>query len=177
MLTAICDCFGTPAHVVTTSGSPNRLRGQYDYTSEKMTYYQDEPIKCTEPEVAAKVIATLYDAKARGSGLEKAVEEIVKQTGWWDKAIAKAVFTALEKTLEAGKSMGPALRHAYDEAVKEAEKIEEFAREHPVLTGVVCAIIALGVLYLLWPAVVEAMGFGELGPIEGTMKSNCRFFI
>ena len=45
--------------------------------------------------------------------------------------------------------------------------MEEFAGEHPVLTGVFCAVVALGVLYLLWPVIIEALGFGELGPIEG----------
>lgn len=74
-----------------------------------------------------------------------------------------------EKVLKADMAVGNALNRAYEEAVKEAEKMEEFAGEHPVLTGVFLTVVALGVLYLWWPLTTEALGFGELGPIEGVI--------
>jgi hypothetical protein len=43
----------------------------------------------------------------------------------------------------------------------------DFADEHPILTTAVVAILAIGVLYLCWPAALELLGFGAEGPIEG----------
>ncbi|KAK4541176.1 hypothetical protein LTR36_008250 [Oleoguttula mirabilis] len=172
MLTAIFDCLCGPANEQATTTSTSTVPGkQYGFTCEKMAYYHNEPITCIEADAAAKVIDALYDAKHRGSSLEQALEELVKANGWWDKAIAKAVLTTLEKTLGAAKVMGGALQRAYEEAVKEAEKMEEFAGEHPVLTGVFCTIVALGVPWLLWPAIVEALGFGELGSFAAAWQS------
>lgn len=54
---------------------------------------------------------------------------------------------------------GP-LKKAYDDAVAAAVG---FAREHPVWT----TLIALGILVILLPWVIEALGFGEAGPVAG----------
>lgn len=52
---------------------------------------------------------------------------------------------------------------AYDKACEEAKAIEEFVAEHPVAT----AVIVLGILVLVAPYVLEALGFAKLGPVEG----------
>ena len=63
--------------------------------------------------------------------------------------------------------MNGALKEAYDKACDAAKAIEGFAAEHPIATAVFCTVIALGVLVILAPYVLEALGFAELGPIEG----------
>ena len=63
--------------------------------------------------------------------------------------------------------MNAAMNDAYKKAFDAAMSIEELAREHPVLTGVFCTVVALGILVILAPYVLEALGFAELGPIEG----------
>jgi hypothetical protein len=55
---------------------------------------------------------------------------------------------------------GP-LKEAYDKAVTEAAKSADFARDHPVWT----TLIALGILAVLLPWVIEALGFGVEGPV------------
>jgi hypothetical protein len=57
--------------------------------------------------------------------------------------------------------MGQAIREAYDRAVNEAT---EFAYDHPVF----CTVLALGILAILMPWVVDAaLGFAEIGPCAG----------
>ena len=60
--------------------------------------------------------------------------------------------------------MAQAMKDAFEKATSAAVG---FARDHPVY----CTIIALGILVILAPWVIEALGFGELGPIEGTCGS------
>jgi hypothetical protein len=57
-----------------------------------------------------------------------------------------------------------ALKEASDKAYAAAA---EFVHEHPVLTAALVTIVAIGILVLLAPWAVEALGFGELGPVEG----------
>ncbi|KAH9205772.1 hypothetical protein DL95DRAFT_397352 [Leptodontidium sp. 2 PMI_412] len=64
--------------------------------------------------------------------------------------------------------MGSTMKEAFDRASGVAE---EFAREHPVLVGVMVTLVALGILALVMPWVIEALGFGALGPVEGMFGS------
>jgi hypothetical protein len=58
--------------------------------------------------------------------------------------------------------MGEAMKDAVQKSTAAAT---EFAKEHPVF----CTVVALGILVLLAPWAIEALGFGELGPIEGML--------
>jgi len=69
--------------------------------------------------------------------------------------------------LRAGKDLGPALSAAYERACEAAKGIPGFAADHPLATAVFCTVVALGVLVVLAPYVLEILGFGELGPAEG----------
>ncbi len=72
--------------------------------------------------------------------------------------------------------MGPALAQAYSSAVEIAEEefydLFEYVKDHPleVAATVVISILAFGVLVALMPWVLELLGFGELGPIEGEIQ-------
>lgn len=59
--------------------------------------------------------------------------------------------------------MGIALGETYERVVREIDSIEGFVKEHPVI----CAVIAIGILVVLAPWVVEALGFAEAGIVEG----------
>lgn len=67
--------------------------------------------------------------------------------------------------------MREAMKDAYEKAIGAADGIAGFSREHPVLTGCICAVIALGILVILAPAVIHALGFGVEGVVEGTIKT------
>lgn len=58
------------------------------------------------------------------------------------------------------------MKEAFEKASFAAE---EFTKEHPVIVGVVVTVVAVGILVLLVPWAVEALGFAELGPIEGNI--------
>ena len=59
------------------------------------------------------------------------------------------------------------MQTAYNKAVEAAKTFEEFEAEHPVATAVFCTVVAIGVLVVFAPEVLEILGFGEFGPIEG----------
>lgn len=99
--------------------------------------------------------------------LPTTVNPIVHQAGGWSEYLAAKILAALQTVLEAGKPLNEAVRSAYDVACRAVEVTEGFAADHPVF----CTLVALGVLVVLAPYVVEYLGFcagfGELGPVEG----------
>ena len=60
---------------------------------------------------------------------------------------------------------------AYDSATDAADRLFQFAKDHPVASAGLLTIVAVGVLVILAPAVVEALGFAELGPLEGSFAA------
>lgn len=82
----------------------------------------------------------------------------------WTEEIGKAVLHGLEQAIRARAKMTDAVNQAVQTATEAAVG---FAKEHPVY----CTLIALGVLAILTPWVIEALGFGELGPIEGSFAA------
>ena len=63
--------------------------------------------------------------------------------------------------------LGKAMQKAFDRAVSEAKTtlsdIPNLPRNHPVY----CSLVALGILVLLAPWALEALGFAEAGPVAG----------
>lgn len=115
----------------------------------------------TENATAADVLTALFNAEKGGQDLKKTLQDIVGERGWTEN-IAKAILGGLENALNNGVQMGQAMREAFNKAVSEATG---FARDHPIF----CTLIALGILVILMPWVLEALGFAELGPVEGEM--------
>jgi hypothetical protein len=67
----------------------------------------------------------------------------------------------LENAINAGTEMAQA---AADAAAQAKDAAVGLAADHPVYA----TLIALGILALLMPWALEILGFGELGPIEGS---------
>lgn len=59
------------------------------------------------------------------------------------------------------------MAEAYQKASEAVNATVEFAGKHPLWTAAVVAIVAFGILVLLAPYLLEALGFAELGPVEG----------
>lgn len=135
------------------------------------SHFRDEPTK-DRADTVNEVLGVLLTATAAPEEAARALEEIVRESGWWDAYTAKALLSTIEDLLRSGKDMSSTMKAAVDRAVREAAKISElakhFANEHPLMVGIVCAIVALGVLYIFWPEILELLGFGLDGPIEGT---------
>jgi hypothetical protein len=74
----------------------------------------------------------------------------------------------LENFLNEGSPPCQAIIEVYDKAYEVAAMLGEFIREHPIF----CIAIALGILILLAPAVVHALRFSALGPVEGKCRPS-----
>lgn len=113
-------------------------------------------------QAASQFVDTLFSAEKNGPELHQALNEIV-QTASLKQYFARVVFETLQKAIEAARPMGIALGETYDKVVREIDGIEGFVKEHPVM----CAVIAIGILVVLAPWVIEALGFAEGGILEG----------
>ena len=116
-----------------------------------------------EEHIAADTIEILFTAEKPGRELQDQLNKIVHTEGWYE-SLAKRILDQLVATLKARKAMGAAMKAAYNHAYHTAKK---FVHEHPLYAAAIFTVVAIGVLVLLVPWVVETLGFGELGPLEG----------
>lgn len=139
--------------------------GSYGYTliSEK----NPRTMTMATQQAATAILTLLQTAEKRGPTLDSAIQDIVVQAGGWYERLAIAVLNVLWNVLKEGSPVGEAMRDAYEKASDAAAGIADFAREHPLYAAAMCAVIALGILMILAPCVIEALGFGVLGPVEG----------
>ncbi|KAJ5481461.1 hypothetical protein N7475_000273 [Penicillium sp. IBT 31633x] len=85
-------------------------------------------------------------------------------TNTWSDAIERATLRGLENAIKAGAEMA---RAATEAAARSKDAAIEFATDHPVYA----TLIALGIFALLTPWALEIIGFGDLGPIEGSFAA------
>ena len=132
------------------------------YANEKQAFDSTRRVRPLE-EVAQDVVNTILRAEKAGTGLKAELDAIVGPYGWKER-LAEKILEKLGAALQgAHDKLGPAIRDAYNKAWQVANEIEGFVIQHPVM----CTIIALGVLAIIAPWVIEALGFAELGPLEG----------
>ena len=166
MLKAILQCLTAEADNTAdqkVAGFPvDDKAGKHVYISEKPKPYPTKHLRTT-PEVAAAICSALREAEKPGRDLDTAIKDIVSQAGGFSERIAAAILAALQKALKEGSPMRQAMREAYNKASDAAAGLPGFAREHPIF----CTVIALGILVILAPAIIHALGFGLSGPIEG----------
>ena len=108
---------------------------------------------------AHHIFNAVQTAEKPGRELRLSVKQIVHPSAW-SETLARCILTRIERAIHDGVKMGPALKEAFDKAVAAASG---FACDHPVYA----TLIAIGILVLLLPWVVEVLGFSELGPVEG----------
>lgn len=88
----------------------------------------------------------------------------------WTESIARAVLEGVINLVQEGRDkMGPAMSEALQWVEDEADKAFDWGTDHPkeIVAGLVI-VIAVGMLVVLMaPWIVEALGFAELGPVEG----------
>ena len=149
---------------------------KHQLLSEKISVqprpYGGSKPKLSTDEAAESIVLAMMNADKAGPSLDATIRSIVHQAGGWSEYLAGKALAALEAVLKAGKPLSGAMQEAYDQACKALKATEGFAADHPIATEVLITVIALGVLVVLAPYVVEYLGFcagfGELGPIEGT---------
>jgi hypothetical protein len=118
-------------------------------------------------------LSILRAAEKCGAELEAQLDNLVVSTGWTEW-IAENVLAGIETALRDGREkMGQAMAMAYDEAARAADEVFKFAESHPMLAAGLITIIAVGILVIMAPMIVEALGFAELGPLEGESLTLC----
>ncbi len=115
--------------------------------------------------MANDILTTVFNAETK-KDLDLKLKSIVRTNGWTER-LAQAILNGLRTALEKGAPMGQVMKDTFEKATTAAL---EFAKEHPVYF----TIIALGVLVVLAPWVIEALGFAELGPVKS--KSNAEIY-
>ncbi|KAE8853492.1 hypothetical protein HRS9122_00484 [Pyrenophora teres f. teres] len=137
------------------------------YIPEEKAALLDTPNLRSAAEVADDVVASILCTSITGPALQMKLDSTVGTYGWSEN-VAKWVLDKLSQALQAThEKLGPAVRDAYNKALEAANKTEGFVIEHPIM----CTVIALGVLAIIAPWVLEALGFGELGPVAGTFAA------
>ena len=143
----------------------DRTAAQYEVLEEQppldFTHEKKQRPQTTESQ-AADILSTLYAADTNDEHLIQRLQDVVHNTGWYED-LAAAVLTGLENALKAEAPVGQAMKDTYGKSTQVVADVWQFAKDHPVF----CAVVALGILVILAPWAIEAVGFGELGPIEG----------
>lgn len=153
-----------PCFPLTPTNGAIRLSTDHQHLSEKAPHTR--PTLSTD-QAASRIITTLMHTAPTDPDHDANIASLVHQAGGWSEYLAAKTLSALETVLRAGKDLGPALSAAYERACEAAKGIPGFAADHPLATAVFCTVVALGVLVVLAPYVLEILGFGELGPAEG----------
>ncbi len=151
------------------------LGGVQDEADHRSLFNMDEkkpvPSPTTEEEeeeIATRILRTLLTAEKPGHDLDRRLQDLVRPCGWYE-GLAKRVLDGLVAAVQSGAAMGGAMKEAFDTATAAASA---FVHEHPVFTAAVAVVVAIGILVLLAPWAVEALGFAELGPVEGEFLSR-----
>ncbi|KAF7114689.1 hypothetical protein CNMCM5793_009640 [Aspergillus hiratsukae] len=119
----------------------------------------------SDKDLASEFLTTLLTTDTTNPSLKKSLDETIHPYNW-TSTLAQTILHGLENAIRSGsgKTMGKA---ATDALVKATHEAYDFAKAHPIYT----TILALGVLAVLAPWVLEVLGFGELGPIQGSFAA------
>lgn len=108
---------------------------------------------------ADKYAEVFFRAEKAGKELQQHLDDIVLPAN-----ITQSLGAAIVRKVAAGIEKGTPTAMAFAESLQRATKEAKiFACEHPVLV----TILAIGVLCLLAPVVLEWLGFSEIGPVAG----------
>ncbi|KAL2134921.1 hypothetical protein VTI74DRAFT_10413 [Chaetomium olivicolor] len=171
--------------------TPNQPRNRHYVLVDEKPFLQPLPsisrtTKCASTnddldQLTHRILTILVTSPAPFPGTNLTAS-IATQTGItaqdWTSYLAERVLHALEDTLKGdhatwGEAIADAYTHAIEFAKEELRELWEYAKEHPyeVAATVLLTVLALGVLARLVPVLVRVLGFGELGPVEGSFAA------
>lgn len=166
ILTSILECLtgGSSSDGSYTSAPTGSLT---DPKREKPSQEQQ-----TDEALAADILSILRTAEKTGPSLQHRLRAAVG-TRSWSESIARAVLSGVLDLVQEGReTMGPAMAEALRTAEEAAHDAFQWGKDHPreVVAGLVI-IVAVGILVVMMaPWIVEALGFAELGPVEGELS-------
>ena len=148
-----------------------------NFNKTSLFQYDEKNTHVSCEEAADRIVNAFFEANEGGPALLAHMDGIARQAGGWSQWLAEQIRKGMEVALKAGKEMNAALAAAYDKACEAATVFEHFAKDHPLATEIFITVIAIGVLAILAPYVIEILGFGEFGPIEGELASAFRYIM
>ncbi|TLD22959.1 hypothetical protein PspLS_07004 [Pyricularia sp. CBS 133598] len=158
-LNSITNCFGS---TVRDNDAPD------DHEKPRR---DPNPVRSVQ-EISKDVIELLRVAEKNGSTLRLRIDDVVGDQGWTE-SIARAIVAGLEALIKQGRDkIGPVLGEFIDKAENAAKAVFAFPHAHPYLTAGFATIVAVGVLVLVAPWAVEALGFAEMGPVADSFAAG-----
>ena len=131
-------------------------------------------------ETAAKNIVKALAGLGRTFELQTTkltIQREVVAYGGWDEWLAENVLNKLIDVVGEGDSgsWGDTFQKAVVEARRVASEVIEWVEDHPYLATAVVFVTVFGVLWLTCPWILEVLGFGEIGIVEGklTLRRFC----
>lgn len=179
LLNCLCGPANPPAHLQQAHHAHHRLITEKPPLEPAPSPRPTPPSSDKDSALAADLLALLIHADAPGPALTQRLHDTVTAQGRrWSEWLAEKVLDGLEETLKGSQDKwGDALRDAYKRAAAAVEEefaeLWAFAKEHPgeVAAGVVLTLIAIAVLVLLTPWVLELLGFAAEGPLAGSFAA------
>ncbi|KAH6646585.1 hypothetical protein BKA67DRAFT_662993 [Truncatella angustata] len=124
----------------------------------------------TNEEVANKVISVLLQVKSSRQIKKTDLLDIVDGQGW-SEDIAKSILEQLSKILKDGADLSEELKRISDAAEECTHMFFEFVEKHPEAATIFFTLVAIGVLSLLMPWVLETLGFTLEGPLADSFAA------
>lgn len=129
--------------------------------------YQSSSTPEDEAKMAQDFLKLLRSAEASGEALRIQLQSVVHTQGWTENLAQRILDGVVRIIGENREKIGPVMREALKKAEDAANDLFTFAKEHPYKTAGYATIIAVGILVPYAPWILEALGFGELGPVLG----------
>ncbi|KAG9497222.1 hypothetical protein J7337_012015 [Fusarium musae] len=162
-LTSILSCLTGQSAASQSSPQVSEINTRSKLITAQIVPYSDD--------AASQFVSILQTHTGTQAQLHNRLEQVVSTAGW-TSSLAEAIERKIENLLKDGAELAKPMAEAVKRATNTAW---EFAKEHPVYTGLIAAgtIIAIGVLVefeLVW--VLRALGFDEVGPrVEGIVAA------
>ncbi|TGO29035.1 hypothetical protein BPAE_0019g00050 [Botrytis paeoniae] len=130
-----------------------------------------------EIQTAESLLSALLTSEKLSNDLETRLKNIVKNSGLvhtnglWYEGLARILLKRFESLIKEGQSgnLTGAVKESFDKA---KDTVEEFIRNHPVLTSIALTLFVLGLLMYAAPWAVHALGFTLDGPLEGSFAAG-----
>jgi hypothetical protein len=98
-------------------------------------------------------------------------QPIIIASSWWTHLVLERLHKSLIKLIteidQLRQKLSPALRKVVNEAEHFTHELKEFQGEHPILTVLIETTVLALLIALLAPVLLEALGFGAEGVLEG----------
>lgn len=148
-------CGNDDSAITDTTAPPSFISEKPSPTA--MTPYRDDP--------AQAFLDILRTAEIDDSDLQIRLKSIITVESWTE-ALAESILHGIVQMICDAEKVASAME---DAIIKATNQAKVFAKEHPYYTALIAAgiVIAIGVLVIVAPWVLEAIGFAARGPRAG----------